>query len=138
MAETPEKKVRRNILASVTIRWRTGCDHLYAVITYDEDGPVEIFPFLGKSGQCNTCMLEGLTRSITAGLRRGVPIDVYIKELRGIVCEKPVNFPKKNKALSCGDALASCLERFVKDRLWEQGVSEDVLIELRETRNNSA
>jgi len=47
MAQTPEKKVRPDILPSVTIRWPTGCDKLYVVITYDEDGPVEVFPYLG-------------------------------------------------------------------------------------------
>jgi len=135
MAQTPEKKVRPDILPSVTIRWPTGCDKLYVVITYDEDGPVEVFPYLGMSGQCNNCMLEGLTRSLTAGLRRGVPIATYIKELRGISCERPINFPKKNRALSCSDALASCLEKFVKEQLWKQGVTELFLEELRNDRN---
>lgn len=134
MAKAPEKKVRRNVLASVTIRWKTGCDHLYTVITYDDDGPVEIFPYLGKAGHCNNCMLEGLTRSISAGLRRGVPVDEYIRQLRGIACERQITFPKKNRSLSCSDALASCLEKFMKEKLWEQGLTEIELDEQRSIR----
>ena len=132
MAEVTEEKIgkkpRPDVLPSVTIRWKTGCDKLYTVITYDDEGPVEVFTYLGLAGQCDNCMLEAVTRNITAGLRMGVPIQAYIKSMSSIQCPKPINFPREEQSLSCSDAVAQCLRKFQTEELWKQGYTmEDVL-----------
>lgn len=108
-----EKMIRPRSIESKTVQVNTGCGHMYVIIGFVEDKPVEIFASLGKSGGCSMSQNEALGRAISLGLQYGVPIEEYIDEFRGIRCPKPLPFPKNERCLSCAEgisiALADCL-----------------------------
>ena len=108
-------ETRPEKLLGVTIRMETGCGHLY--ITVNGNGndrkPLEVFARLGKAGGCSTSQNEALTRSISLGLRYGVPVEVFIEELKGIGCPNSHLWPEEERTLSCPDAIAKVLEEYV-------------------------
>lgn len=104
-------------VSSVTIRRSCGCGSLYTVISYDESGALEVFAYLGKAGSCQMAVLEGLTRCITKGLKLGVPLSSYSKQLSEIRCEKSKPFPKGQRAFSCLDSLSRAFTNF-EETLW--------------------
>ena len=74
--------------------------------------PVEVFAILGKTGGCSACQLEGISRSVTAGLRHGVPVEVYIKQLAGIKC--PSRAIDEGEVIeSCSDAISKAMRFYV-------------------------
>lgn len=101
---------RTKILTGKTIRVSTGCGHLYITTNYDtNDNLVEVFATLGKAGGCAKGFLEALTRSITLGIKYGVPVDEFVKELKEIRC--PIlGWDEGMQVLSCPDAIAKVLE----------------------------
>lgn len=110
-----EKKVRPKTLEGETIKAETGCGHLYITINEDNGELFEVFAKLGKAGGCSSCQLEALTRSITLGLRCGVPVEEYIDEIEEIACPNPM-WHEKKKILSCPDAIAKALKRYLKEK----------------------
>ena len=109
------KKSRPKELPGETWKAITGCGNLYVTMNWSEGKLFEVFASLGKSGGCSKCQCEALTRSISLGLRCEVPIEEYIKQLKGISCPSPV-FTDGGKSLSCIDSIAKLLE--------EHGVKE--------------
>jgi len=110
-----QKRERPKSLPSITTRTETGCGHLYVRVSQDEEGkPFEVFATLGKAGNCATCQNEALTRAITLGLRYGIPVEEYVKELTGIRCPSPYLYPKEEATLSCADAIAQVLKGGLK------------------------
>ena len=105
---------------STSIRMETGCGKLYIHVSYDPDTklPTEVFASLGKSGGCATCQLEGMSRAITIGLRSGIPVDGYIKQLSGIKCPSPA-FDSGEKIESCADAVSKVLAGYIKENFPE-------------------
>jgi len=107
------KKHRPKVLDSITEEVTTGCGHLYLTMGYDHEGALlEIFIHLGKTGGCSHCQLEALSRCISLGLKHGVPIEQYKKQLLGLSCPKSVPFPKDRRILSCADGVAKVLALF--------------------------
>lgn len=108
-----EKTHRPKLLKSITEEVRTGCGHLYIIMGYNHEGLlIEIFINLGKAGGCSHCQLEALSRSISLGLKYGVPMDAFKKQLLGLSCPKSVSFPKEDRVLSCADGVAKVLAKF--------------------------
>lgn len=107
-----EKIKRPESLDSVTVRKITGCGNLYVTLTFYEGRVLEVFAWLGKSGGCAACQTEAMTRAISLGLRYGVPIEDYIKGLKGIQCPSPYMFPEEDRTLSCPDAIAKVMEEY--------------------------
>jgi len=105
-----EKKKRPKQLPGNSHRVETGCGHLYVIVNHDDSGPIEVFAPLGKAGGCSICQNEALTRSITLGLRYGIPVVEYIKQLKGIKCPSPYNVQGSDAVLSCADGIAKVLE----------------------------
>ena len=100
------KQPRPPILTGHTVRIAVGCGHLYLTINYHpDDTPFEIFAHLGKGGGCACSQLEALCRSISLGLRYGIPAEPYVKQLTSIKCPSPTN-----EADSCADAIAKALQ----------------------------
>ncbi|TFG68688.1 MAG: TSCPD domain-containing protein, partial [Methanomassiliicoccus sp.] len=95
-------------------RMETGCGHLYITINVDENGLCEVFTQMGKSGGCTASQSEAIGRLISLALRSGIDPESIIKQLRGIRCPSPLWQPG-GMVLSCSDAVAKSLERFVKD-----------------------
>jgi len=105
-----EKVKRPKSLESVTVKMVTGCGNLYVTLTYHDSKVLEVFAHLGRSGGCAACQTEGMTRAISLGLRYGIPIEDYIKGLKGIRCPTPYMFPEEERTLSCPDAIAQVME----------------------------
>ena len=107
-----EVKSRPKTLDGQTFKVDTGCGHLYVTANFHEDKVFEVFAKLGKSGGCSSCQLEAITRSISIGLRAGVPLSEYVEHLMGIQCSSPTFFEGVN-IKSCPDAIAGVLKNFV-------------------------
>jgi len=110
MTEDIEWK-RPPLLHGCTVRAETGCGHLYITINHDEpdNGPIEIFLSLGKSGSCAKAELEAISRLVSIGLQGGLPISRIVKQLSGIQCPATV-WQHGLHMLSCADAIAKTLD----------------------------
>ena len=107
------KRTRPDVVKSATYERLTGCGKLYITIGTDNEGPLEVFLTLGKSGGCSACMNEALGRAISLGLKYGVPLKEYMEDLRGIRCDNPKIFPKESQCLSCADAISRIMGVFL-------------------------
>jgi len=132
----PEKIPRPDSLPSKSTKVKLGCGSLYIHVTFYNGKPFEVFASLGKDlkiidedpynphdklseemnskqialfGGCMNTNMEALCRSISLGLRYGLPPEDYIKQLIGIQCPKPMKYGKGAKGLSCSDAIANIL-----------------------------
>ncbi|MGR3295832.1 MAG: TSCPD domain-containing protein [Candidatus Bathyanammoxibius sp.] len=106
------KPSRPKLIGGITVCTVTGCGKMYVQLNWLGGRLFEIFATLGKGGGCAICQSEALTRSITVGLKCGVPVDEYVRQVRGIRCPSPLMFPKDEQALSCPDALSHVLEEY--------------------------
>jgi ribonucleoside-diphosphate reductase alpha chain len=107
-----DKPSRPPVLGGITVKVVTGCGNMYVQLNWYQGRLFEIFATLGHGGGCATCEMEALTRSITLGLKSGIPVDDYIHQLRGIRCPTPMPFPKENAVWSCPDAIAKTLSEY--------------------------
>ena len=109
-----DKIARPKIVHGETPEITTACGHLYVTVNSWDGKPMEVFATLGKAGDCQKCDIEAITRCITTGLRYGVPIEEYVKQLAGIACPKPAfTGGKDGRVLSCPDAISKVLSKFV-------------------------
>ena len=109
MTSTLKKLERPKVCPGTTEKIVTGCGNGY--ITINRNGSeeiIEVFMTLGKSGGCAQAQLEALTRSLTLGLKYGIPVEEYIREFRGIRCPSP-GFEGKVEITSCSEAIARAL-----------------------------
>ncbi len=113
--EALQPRARPYVTRGSTQRLETGCGHLYVTINEDENGLCEVFTQMGKSGGCTASQAEAVGRLISLALRSGIEPEAIVKQLKGIRCPSPLWQPG-GMVLSCSDAVAKALERFVKDR----------------------
>ena len=109
------KRTRSQKLQGTTYSIKTGCGMMYITINSDEIGLFEVFVSFGKAGGCAASQLEAIGRSISLGLRYGVPPDQFIKQLQGISCHSPM-VEQGNKVLSCADAIAKTFKLHMSDK----------------------
>ena len=107
-----EKKERPKVVTSKTIRIECGCGHLYVTIGRVDEELFEIFTALGKAGGCACSQNEAVTRCITTGLRYGVPVGEYTRQLKEIRCPT-MSIDEGEEILSCAHAIAVALEKEV-------------------------
>lgn len=107
MGET--KRDRPKIVSGKTVKVKVGCGNAYVVINKDGDSLLEVFAKLGKAGGCPAAFLEGMTRCITLGLKYGVPVKEFCKELEGIQCPNP-SWDEGEQVKSCPDAVSQILK----------------------------
>lgn len=103
-----DKTKRGRITQGETTKVRTGCGNMYVTTGKQDDVLVEVFGSLGKAGGCTKCQGEALTRSISLGLKYGVPMEEYIEELKELRCPSPA-FDSGKPIHSCPDAIARVL-----------------------------
>lgn len=104
-----DKRTRPPMLYGWTFRLVTQCGNLYVTVNHLEGTLFEVFARLGKSGGCSASHNEALTRAISLGLRCGVSVDEYVKNMKGIQCPSPTMWPEENQILSCADAIGKAL-----------------------------
>jgi ribonucleoside-diphosphate reductase alpha chain len=129
ISHTEEKKEakltprhRPKVTKGVTERVTTGCGYIYVTVNFDDKGICEVFSSLGKAGGCASAQLEATCRLISLALRSGIGLGSVAKHLRGIRCPS-VAWEEGRAVLSCADAIASVLEKYVADK--ETGASKD-------------
>lgn len=103
------KAARLPVIGGITVKVPTGCGNMYIQMNWQNGKIFEVFATLGKTGGCATSQSEAVTRSVTVGLRCGVPVSEYIKQLGAIRCPNPRPFPKETAVDSCADALSKTL-----------------------------
>ena len=110
MDKTLIKKERPKVLKCVAEEVTTGCGHLYVRMGFDEDGNMlEVLTTLGKAGGCAYCQLEAISRSVSLGLKYGIPIEDYVDQFLKIECPSKVMWPEDKCVLSCADGIAKVL-----------------------------
>ena len=105
-----DKIARPTVVPSECHKVATGCKKLYITIGSIDGKPIEVFITAGHTGDCVKAFNEALGRAVSIGLQYGIPIEEYIKQLAGIQCEHPLDFPKELAVKSCPDALAKTLK----------------------------
>jgi len=113
---TPKKRPRK--MSGTTLKLQTGCGSLYVTINSNDNQIFEVFANIGKSGGCAIANTEALCRTISTGLRAGVPVDTIIKQLRGIRCPSPSM--DKSAILSCPDAIGQALQEYSEVKVKEK------------------
>ena len=109
------EKVRRpKVTDSRTERVVTGCGNAYITVSYIDGKPMEIFVHLGKAGGCAIAQGEALLRCVSVGLRYGVPLEEFVRQLKGISCPSPT-LDEGVPIRSCADAIAHVLSKFVQE-----------------------
>jgi ribonucleoside-diphosphate reductase alpha chain len=105
---------RPKVTMGFTEKIETGCGNLYVTINEDECGPCELFASMGKAGGCAASQLDAQARLISMAFRSNVDPYSVVKQLKGMRCPSPSLLPQKGgKVLSCSDALAKVLERYL-------------------------
>ena len=117
-------RARPYVTRGSTQRIETGCGHLYVTINEDDRGLCEVFTQMGKSGGCTASQAEAVGRLISLALRSGIEPEAIVKQLKGIRCPSPLWQPG-GMVLSCSDAVAKALERFVKNKPEGQAVTAE-------------
>lgn len=119
------KKSRPNQLSGHTYQTNTGCGKLYITINEHDGEPFELFATMGKAGGCACAQIEAIGRLVSLGLRSGVKIDQFIRQMQGISCHSALT-TGDDKTLSCADAIAKAL----KQRVEMATVNPEITIEL--------
>ena len=106
------KKDRPEVLGGITVKVLTGCGNMYIQMNWCDGELFEVFATHGGAGGCATGQSEAITRSVTLGLRSGVPYEEYVKQLAGIRCPQPMPFPKDKAVSSCADAISKSIRKY--------------------------
>ena len=106
----PKKNVkdRPQTLTGITEKIKTGYGNLYVTVNILDGRPFEVFAQIGKSGYSTMADTEAICRLISLAFRSGVPVDMVIKQLKGIGGSTPV-FGNGALISSIPDAIAHVL-----------------------------
>lgn len=111
-------KKRPETLAGFTSELMTGCGSIYITVNFDEKKePFEVFAQLGKAGGCAASQTQSTARLATICLRSGVKIEQVVKQLISIRCHKAIEKPKSARVLSCADAIAKELKKYIVEEV---------------------
>lgn len=111
-----EKKSRKDfgrVLSGNTYSSQTSCGTFYFTLNRNPENNKIMETFVNiKSGLCKS-NVDALNRMISLGLRRGIPVEDVIDQLKGITCSACQNAKAKGRkmdGLSCADAMGRMLE----------------------------
>lgn len=119
-------RARPMVTKGLTRKMTTGCGNLYVTINEDEHGPFEVFTQMGKAGGCSASQAEAISRLISLSLRAGLDPKGIIKQLRGVRCPNP-GWEKGGMILSCSDAIAKALERYLLEHKTPAGKKVELM-----------
>ncbi|MDH4138375.1 MAG: TSCPD domain-containing protein, partial [Anaerolineae bacterium] len=107
-----------------------GCNRtMYVTINKDQEGLCEVFLQMGKSGGCTASQSEAIGRLISLALRSGIETQAVIRQLKGIRCPSP-SWHNGGSTLSCSDAVAKALERYLNGSSLGQPVVVKGLVDI--------
>ena len=103
-------KPRPKVVSGKTYKMPSGLGTLYITINEDEEGLLEVFIQVGKSGGHANALTEAIGRLISLALRSGVSPNEIIKQLKGIRSANPV-WEDGEVYFSVPDTIAKVLEK---------------------------
>jgi ribonucleoside-diphosphate reductase alpha chain len=121
-----EEFKRPNRLNSETFTVETGNGKMYVTVSDDDGKPIEVFIFLGKSGQILNTFTEGLGRCISLALQNNVPLEKITRSLSGINSDTIAwhRFEdtdlKPTQILSIPDGIAKLLDKYYLNKEFKQ------------------
>ncbi len=89
---------------------RTGCGTLYVTINEMDGRAIDLFGTLGKSGGCESAMMQVMGRMVSLALRLGGDLDAVIHQLENVKCPRPRGFGPR-RVCSCADGMAQALKK---------------------------
>ncbi len=112
--EIRNPRPRPQVTKGKTYRMQTEMGTLYITINEDDEGLIEVFVHLGKSGSSVMAFTEAIGRLISLALRSGVNPNEIVKQLKGIKSSTPIRQEDGSVVFSVPDAIARSLEKFLQ------------------------
>ena len=109
---------RKQKLSGATYRTKTGCGNLYVTINEDCGVAVEVFATMGKTGGCADSQIETIGRLISLGLRNKVEMKDFVRQMAGVCCHSAIT-TEGHEVLSCSDAIAKVLKKYIDEKIEE-------------------
>jgi len=119
-------------MCSTRYKIETGNGGMYVNISDYKGNPLEVFLYLGKSGQILNTFSEAMGRLISIALQSGVPVESISKTLIGINSDKPTWYrleptdKKPTQILSIPDGIGKLLNRYYSGKRYEGELSGEV------------
>jgi ribonucleoside-diphosphate reductase alpha chain len=119
-------------LNSTRYKLETGNGRMYVNISDYKSNPLEVFIYLGKSGQILNTFSEAMGRLISIALQSGVSVESISKTLIGINSDKPIWYrfepedKKPSSILSIPDGIGQLLSRYYSGKRYEGELSGEV------------
>lgn len=109
----PTPRERGKVLYGRTEKIETGYGNIYVTVNEDEEGLVEVFAQIGKSGGFMNSFTESVSRLISVGLRSGIPPEDIIDHLEDIRSPK-IAWDDGDKIQSIPDAISTAMARYLE------------------------
>ena len=106
---------RKPKLSGATYKTKTGCGNLYITINEDNGIPTEVFATMGKTGGCAASQIETIGRLISLGLRHKIETKDFIRHMSVVCCHSAIT-TDGHEVLSCSDAIAKILKRYLEEK----------------------
>lgn len=108
----PTPRSREKALYGRTEKVKTGYGSMYVTINEDDEGLVEVFAQIGKSGGFMNSFTESIARLVSMALRSGIPAGDIIESLEDIRSPK-IAWDDGDKVQSIPDGIATAIERYL-------------------------
>lgn len=111
---TRAPRPRAKVVKGKTFKMKTEMGNLYITVNEDEQGLVEVFAWMSKSGSSSTAFTEAIGRLISLALRSGVKPSAIIDQLILIRGARPIVQEDGTVVFSVPDAIAKAMEEYLR------------------------